>query len=385
MLFKLYGLCESDVLRIPQIDSLRGLAALNVVFAHFVAAFLPSLLLGNYPSITSHPQDYSWLHVLQWPGLNVMFNGHFAVMLFFIISGYVLSESRSTTHFKTRLNTRFWGRFFRLTPLVTVTVTLSYLLSSAGLYFNADVTALNPELDWFGRYIPAISFLEYVKIALFKGVLLGDSRLIPPLWTISIELYGSLLLIGFLMVAGRRNLLTKVILVGAILLLVTPQHFLYMTCFFVGGLMRFYNLKFHKLHLSLLPLSLYFGSYQSSSMWYNFLPPMSILGNEKDFYNMLGAVLLFAMTLSGKLNFLLLSKPAIFLGRISYALYLVHFIVLCSIGSLLYLNELNGWLLPINLAAYLTCSIIISVPLTKYIDEPSARFARSIGQTIDGR
>lgn len=376
---------EPEALRVTEIDSLRGLAALNVVFAHFVAAFLPTLLLGNYPGITSFPQDYSWLHVLQWPGLNVIYNGHFAVMIFFVISGYVLSEKRNADNFRERLRSRLWARFFRLTPLVTVTVTFSYILSYYGLYFNANVTALNSELEWIGQFIPPISFAEFIRIALYKGVVLGDGSLNPPLWTISIELYGSLLIIGFLIVAGNRNIFIKVVAVGAAVLLIAPQNFIYMSCFFAGGLIRLFDLRFKKIHIGILPVALYFASYQYDSMFYSFLPSTKIIGSEKDFYNMLGAVLLFMMTISGKLNFLLLTKPAIFLGRISFALYLTHFIILCSVASLLYLTGLSGWLMLINLSAYLICSILLSIPLTKYIDEPGSRLARNIGQAVEGR
>lgn len=364
---------------------MRGLAALNVLLAHFVAAFFPSLLLDNYPGITSHPQNYKWLHVLQLPGLNIIYNGHFAVILFFIISGYVLSEKHNTEKFQNRLRCRFWGRFFRLIPLLFVTFIISFIFIHIDFYFNNDVTLLEPKLDWIGHFMPEVSFLEFVEISLFKGILFGDGRINPPIWTISIELYGSLLILGFLIISNKRNILIKMSAIFLIIIIVTPQNFIYIVCFFMGSLLKFFDKKFDKLHIAILLIGLYFGSYQYNSVFYKFLPSIGIIGNEKDFYNMIGAIILFIFSISGKINFLLLSKPAIFLGKISYSLYMIHFIILCSLTSFLYVNGVSGWLTPINLLIYLICSILLAIPLTNYIDEPGSRVARRIGKFIEGR
>jgi peptidoglycan/LPS O-acetylase OafA/YrhL len=62
--------------RFEELDSLRGIAALTVVFGHFSAAYLQnrpfSALLGKFP-------------------VRILFNGGEAVTLFFLLSGFVLS------------------------------------------------------------------------------------------------------------------------------------------------------------------------------------------------------------------------------------------------------------------------------------------------------
>jgi len=61
--------------RFTELDSLRGLAALTVVFCHFVTAYLngpPFAFLNKFP-------------------VRVLLDGHEAVMLFFLLSGFVLS------------------------------------------------------------------------------------------------------------------------------------------------------------------------------------------------------------------------------------------------------------------------------------------------------
>ena len=61
--------------RFAELDSLRGLAALTVIFGHFSKVYLnsrPFAFLGKFP-------------------VRVLLNGHAAVILFFLLSGFVLS------------------------------------------------------------------------------------------------------------------------------------------------------------------------------------------------------------------------------------------------------------------------------------------------------
>ena len=66
--------------RMPALDALRGLAAVMVVFHHFYLT-LPS----------------PWLEIahgwLDWPGLRPIIIGRPAVILFFVLSGFVLTRS----------------------------------------------------------------------------------------------------------------------------------------------------------------------------------------------------------------------------------------------------------------------------------------------------
>jgi peptidoglycan/LPS O-acetylase OafA/YrhL len=70
--------------RLEQLDSLRGLAALSVVFYHQLLA---------YPAIHGPQADPSglFLRILFSPPIYFFWSGHAAVMLFFVLSGYVLT------------------------------------------------------------------------------------------------------------------------------------------------------------------------------------------------------------------------------------------------------------------------------------------------------
>jgi peptidoglycan/LPS O-acetylase OafA/YrhL len=79
-------------LRDSSADGLRGLAALNVIIAHFFDGFWPKVLFPVYGDLQINSSDPSSLEkVLGSPVTTVFFNGHFAVMIFFVLSGYVLA------------------------------------------------------------------------------------------------------------------------------------------------------------------------------------------------------------------------------------------------------------------------------------------------------
>jgi peptidoglycan/LPS O-acetylase OafA/YrhL len=61
--------------KVPYLEGLRGIAAMQVVLLHFVTGFLPDT--------AQHA----------WPPLRVLFDGHTAVYVFFLISGAVLTPS----------------------------------------------------------------------------------------------------------------------------------------------------------------------------------------------------------------------------------------------------------------------------------------------------
>lgn len=158
--------------RIDFANTLRGLAAICVVIAHYYGIFWTNLgpiaTMINAPVLTTHtmPAYVSWIHsfsLFRWDG--------FGVALFFLISGFVIPFSLK------RLNRTgfFINRFFRLVP--TYVVGFSVTLISIWVSTRYFVT------QW------PYSFREIV-VHYFPGIrdILMSRNIDGIIWTLEIEI-----------------------------------------------------------------------------------------------------------------------------------------------------------------------------------------------------
>ncbi|MEU8243758.1 acyltransferase [Actinoplanes missouriensis] len=171
--------------RLAWLDALRGYAAVVVALFH-----LSPVVLGT----ALHLQIYRAFDL-----------GKYAVLLFFLVSGYVIPMSLER-HGSLR---RFWaGRLCRIYPAYLVTVVLAAGLAAAGLHRLPDQL----------RTETSASVLAH---ATMLQDLLGVRGLVRPFWTLSYEMLFYLLVAGLFawrlhrFSAGWAAGLTGVALAGA--------------------------------------------------------------------------------------------------------------------------------------------------------------------------
>jgi peptidoglycan/LPS O-acetylase OafA/YrhL len=76
------------VARLGQLDGLRGVAAVMVVASHICAGFSPALFFGPEKAPVM-----SWQGAFATSPAFVLVNGSFAVFIFFVLSGFVISAA----------------------------------------------------------------------------------------------------------------------------------------------------------------------------------------------------------------------------------------------------------------------------------------------------
>ncbi|MBN1840650.1 MAG: acyltransferase [Campylobacterales bacterium] len=359
-------------------DGLRGFAAINVIIAHFIAAFYPTLLHRNY-LMFDKPTNTSFVYdCIQFPIISLVYNGHFAVIIFFVLSGYVLGIPAFENNLES-IKKRLWGRYLRLNIPVAFILLLSYLFLVSGLYYNVDASEFSGSIKWLSRfYREEISIFALLKMMFYDSIINGNRYLYSPLWTIQIEFVGSIyLLIYFLIKPKNVGLFFEVLLILLIFIGMYVYHkadAIYFYTIFLGAYLYAYkNITQSKIVVFAL-IGIYFGSFQFEHPMYNFLPELKInnilIFEKKTFYNVIGAICLTLSIVNGFCKFIFSSKIGIFLGRISYSIYLIHFIILCSITSYLYI------LLPktivfssLNFILYVSLVLIISRYIMHYVDQ----------------
>lgn len=135
--------------KIKYLNGIRGLAALFVVANHFVVAFYPALYNSDINQI--HTASAVELLIAKSP-LNLFYNGNFAVCIFFILSGYVLSNKYFSTMDNEVLVASAVKRYFRLLVPVFVTVLLVFFLMKISFFFNNKAGALSFSDWWLGSF-----------------------------------------------------------------------------------------------------------------------------------------------------------------------------------------------------------------------------------------
>jgi len=125
--------------RIPELDGLRGLAILLVVFYHY---FESSPLLPGFIASAGR---------LSWSGVDLFF-----VLSGFLIGGILLDARESPNYFKAF----YVRRAYRILPIYAVTLAAFWLITSLSQVENSN----NASLQWlFSRPFPLYSYASFTQ------------------------------------------------------------------------------------------------------------------------------------------------------------------------------------------------------------------------------
>lgn len=157
------------------LHALRGIAAVLVLLSH-----VQSRINEAFPNLKTFP----------------FFNGSGAVTFFFILSGLVVGASLAKNGVScSSVSLYLYRRFFRIMPLVIVTVTIG------GLY----LLFIDPYLNYPQN---PTEYDDFTLLKWLAGYIGYSLKANPPTWSIFIEIIGSLLIpIMLLTGSSLRNIL----------------------------------------------------------------------------------------------------------------------------------------------------------------------------------
>jgi len=226
--------------RIAYLESIRGLAAVQVLLLHFFFAFVPDLVAPAPTSALAASIHLSPLYFL--------YDGYSAVYIFFGLSGYVLTRS-----FERQLGVpalQILARAVRLgLPALAATVFAAALMLIVGRA-NIEAGRLMGN-GWFSHQWDAdLSVLSIARDGIINALFLGyrdmpglallapwqqpiDKSFVTPLWTLSIEFYGSIAILLLCWCARRSRQLWWVVVVLGTIVTIRSAY----VCFFVGNLL----------------------------------------------------------------------------------------------------------------------------------------------------
>ncbi|KAK6063134.1 acyltransferase [Seiridium cupressi] len=419
--------------RTAYLDGLRGLASFIVYWHHHElwahrATDQNRLLENSFGYEGNH-------HLATFPFVRNFFNGgHYAVATFFVISGYALSSKPlrlihegEPTKLSDNIASALFRRWFRLwIPVIIVTFIYISSWHALGLWMENAT----PKDNWRQEV-----WEWYASVKNFSYPFGNDRQWLSydlPLWSIPVEMKGSIITYTTLMALSRATQKARLWCQVALIF-----YFMYIAdgyygAMFISGMLLcdldllaekrqlphfltrldsvkvfiFYHLLVFSMYLGGVPEcdSTDIANLRKQRGWYylSLFKPQAVF-EYKWFYLFWAAVMLVAAVPRIKwLKVFFETRFCQYLGRISYALYLVHAPILWTIGDRLYtavgwhtggqLQNLSSWVDkmplpktgPLGLEVAFLLPQIVLLPITiwaaeivtRFIDEPSVKFTQ---------
>lgn len=314
----------------------------------------------------------------------VLFNGVDAVAFFFVLSGFVLSYKYIVLGHKLDIKKFYINRLFRLWPaffITSIAIVLKVHFEGLNEFSLTDTLFRNKTKLWEELFLPRSHPVYYL-----------------PAWSLVLELSLSFLLPFFLVIAQRDRKLVP---------------WLLFAIFIVGNSMQdLFKFQFHFV-LGLL-ISCYFfeirGESFKNTLWYKYRVPILLLccvlfslrqidkiyplnatytyvteylGITLFHYSAIAAfVFIAAMIHSKRAKKVLEHKALLFLGKISYGIYLAHWIIFTDFfrywKRIMPLPPQNNLAYLTVFLIYATCTIIIAIIIHYTIELPFIRMGKRI-------
>lgn len=358
----------SQTARIAAFDGLRGVAAVIVVVFHYLCMLHPSWapISGEVKLLAHTP-------------VNILWNGRLAVSVFFVLSGFVMAAAAERR--RDLLIVSAAARYLRLALPAAASCVLAWLWLVG---FPDSATELQGTLEEPSRWLnytyqqPILPAWYALADGAVANFLRGYSRFNNVLWTMQIELFGSLAI--FLLYAATRGTVRLLALAAsglAVLLLFNDAYlgFIFGATLYEGhrrGLFR--SVPVVVAVAALAAAVALGGPGEGAHLRLNLpdVPPPWELGRARGVVSAVAATLMTFALLTLPPLARLLSRPLpVFLGRVSFGLYLVHVPPLYTIVAWSYLQGVPEYVLA---PVYGIGALALAWIFTLLVDEPSLRW-----------
>jgi peptidoglycan/LPS O-acetylase OafA/YrhL len=326
--------------RLRSIDGLRGWAALSVVCFHIFF----EVFGVRFPEFRNF-------------FISGIINGALDVRIFFLVSGMALAYPYFLSQDKNYVKNMYIKRYFRLAFPIAIAILTLFVIDRAGMLRGNEAAKLVFREDWptlaTHTNVSGNCYISYVLYEVFSP-LPGCARLLPQLWTMPIELAGSFLIymiLGYLSSIeyyrqGRRKFLKPLVILLAVLF--SLKFFGKDIILFIAGFALTLDL-FRNNRVGRL-----IGSINIVHFWIA-IGGIYLLSCVTAINSFSGAwvleticavwIVLLSVHYPPTKRFLEM-RFSLFLGRISYPMYLLHSLVIMSFTSRLIIafqEKLTGW------------------------------------------
>lgn len=365
--------------KLAYLEGLRGVAALIVVLCHLRNTFSISFTDNLFEQLQRSTHSYLISQVVH-SIINIMFDGNLAVYIFWFMSAYVISIKLIQKADNQYLFQCFSKRYFRLMIPALSSILFAYFLLHFGLMYNLQLAQKLGETyqyGWLGSFYQFDSnFIEALKSGLWDTFFNYKETYTynASLWTMQPELYGSMfcfLLFGVLGANKHRHLFYTIIMCGTFIL---KNYSL--TSFLLGLLMCDIDYS----HPNWIRKSIDFLT-KSKFINITIFICLIIIGGKPNYFGffdlIISSLIVIIITRTTFLQEVLQNKLIVWLGKVSFSLYLIHLPIICSFSCYMYLTldlEHRSKVLLIS-SLTIALALFVSYIFTRYIDRNGVIFA----------
>lgn len=372
------------------LEGLRGVAVMLVLFCHLRNTFAISFTDELLEQLKQGTHSYLLAHTLH-SFVNILFDGNLAVNIFWFMSAYVISVKLFIRNDRKYLFQSISKRYLRLMIPALSSILLAFFLLQSGLLYNSRLAEqLGPDYQhgWLGSFYQfSPDFFKALKCGIWDTFFQYNEATSynSSLWTMQPELYGSLfcfLLFGILGLNKHRFVL-YVLAIGASLAL----KYYALTSFLLGfALCDIDHTKPPRISrvVDVLTGNRYLNTFA--------LLCLLILGGKPNFFDIadlfIGAAIVVVVMRTTYLRSFLQGRLFVWLGKLSFSIYLLHLPVICSLSCYLYLTLPMDHSLKVAVICVITIAVTLALSalFTRYIDKNgvklSDRFARWVTRTV---
>lgn len=354
--------------RIGEVDALRGLAALAVVFYHYGQRYVE---LGTDAYLSEHfpgqfPMHGQPLALVPW--------GHYGVQLFFMISGFVIlmtiTKVRSVKEFALLRLTRLYPAFWVACVLTFAAVQLTGLTARSvapgaapGVIWSAAIKNLTMVPQMLGaRFIDGVYWTLHQELMFYlvMGAVLAAGRARQAIWAVAALVALSLCGVGDVVFHTSQH---------------SPEHPLvnlrWFSLFLCGMVLYDSRERFRWWHAGLLVLCA--ADILRHCVW----KPDFYPDGHRDWEMVIADAVAFALlAIATRVRTPILANPVlVYLGAISYCLYLLHsnigYVVMRALSD-------RGANINVAIGAALAVALALASAVTFLIERPACRWARGL-------
>ncbi|MBO0937578.1 acyltransferase [Fibrella sp. HMF5335] len=349
--------------KLSYIDSLRGIAILGVIMVHVNL---------NDPIILPHVMN------------QIVQNGSRGVQLFYLASSFTLCLSFKNR--KEEIHTKknfFLRRFFRIAPLYYI-----------GIIYYLYLNGLSYENIFMNTELLIKGLANFLFIHAFNPYWINS--LIPGGWSVGVEvIFYSIFPFLFPKIADLRQsiyLFIFSILLNSLINFLFNNYFVFNKTAIINEYMYMYFIN--QLPIFALGIIMYFVLYERNNVTVKTGKPLlmlsvliliqlftrtNLLFPEHILFGLFFVV--FSVSLSLYRVFLFDNFIINYIGKISFSMYLIHFVVIGHIQKIksgLFFNENNIYIYIVNFAVVLLLTIIFSSISYRLIELPFQKLGRNL-------